>query len=89
MLQEFVDFLVDKKNCRSCVDYPTSFYWKRLLEVFPEAKVVLTTRRPETWHKSVKESIYHLCDTFNTFPVSWVRHLLGKAGKMKVCKKLM
>jgi hypothetical protein len=28
------------------------------MEVFPEAKVVLTIRDPENWYKSVKETIY-------------------------------
>ena len=29
------------------------------MDAFPEAKVVLSTRNPSTWYKSVKESIYN------------------------------
>ena len=28
------------------------------MEAFPDAKVVLTVRRPETWYKSVSSTIY-------------------------------
>ncbi len=28
------------------------------MEAYPDAKVVLTTRTPETWYQSVKNSIY-------------------------------
>ena len=30
------------------------------MEVFPEAKVILTIRDPEAWYKSVSETIYQL-----------------------------
>ena len=45
------------------------------MEVFPEAKVVLTIRDPENWFKSVKETIYQGNMDRQMFPVniySWV-----------------
>ena len=45
------------------------------MEVFPEAKVVLTIRDPEKWYKSVKETIYQGNMDRQMFPVnvySWV-----------------
>ena len=38
------------------------------MEVYPDAKVVLTVRDPETWYKSVKETIHLLNLNANCFP---------------------
>ena len=38
-------------------DNPASMLWEELLEVYPDAKVVLYERDPESWYKSVKETI--------------------------------
>ena len=32
----------------SCVDFPSAFYWRELLEAYPDAKAILTWRRPTT-----------------------------------------
>ena len=42
------------------VDYPVSHFYKEILEVYPDAKVVLTVRDPVKWYQSVKESILHV-----------------------------
>ena len=34
------------------VDAPACFYYQELMQEFPDAKVVLTMREPEPWHKS-------------------------------------
>ena len=39
------------------VDYPVSFFYKEILQVYPDAKVVLTVRDPVKWYHSVRESI--------------------------------
>ena len=36
----------------AAVDCPVCLYYKELMEVFPDAKVVLTLRDPESWWKS-------------------------------------
>jgi hypothetical protein len=36
----------------ACVDWPTCNYYKELIEVFPDAKVLLTYREPEKWFPS-------------------------------------
>ena len=43
---------------RSTTDYPACTYWRELAEYFPEAKVVLTTRDPDSWFESVTETIF-------------------------------
>jgi len=40
------------KGYRATVDFPACTYYKELLEVFPQAKVILSTRDSEKWFKS-------------------------------------
>ena len=42
----------------SAVDYPTCLYVEPLLEAYPEVKVILTLRDPESWYESVKNTIW-------------------------------
>ncbi len=41
----------------SCIDWPSAYYWKELSEFYPEAKVVLTYRTPESWWTSFEQTI--------------------------------
>jgi len=43
---------------RSTTDYPACTYWKELAEHYPQAKVVLTTRDPDSWFDSVSATIF-------------------------------
>ncbi len=40
------------------VDWPGCTFYEPLMEVFPDAKVLLTVRDPEAWYESAKSSIY-------------------------------
>ncbi len=42
---------------RSTTDFPASTYWRELSEYYPDAKVLLTVRDPDTWFESVSETI--------------------------------
>ena len=42
------------------VDFPMSLYWKELLVMYPNAKVLLTVRDPIKWYHSVKNTIREL-----------------------------
>jgi hypothetical protein len=42
---------------RSCVDWPSAFYWRSLVAAYPEAKVILTWRTPESWWTSFANTI--------------------------------
>lgn len=42
----------------SCTDYPSATYWRELAAHYPDAKVVLTTRDPDSWFDSVSETIF-------------------------------
>lgn len=43
---------------RSSVDWPGARYWQEITETFPEAKVILTLRDPDSWYESARNSIY-------------------------------
>ena len=43
---------------RASADYPSASYWRELAEHYPDAKVVLTTRDPDSWFESVSETIF-------------------------------
>ncbi|GAB3977380.1 sulfotransferase family protein [Plantactinospora veratri] len=42
----------------STVDWPSVYFWRELIDVYPEAKVLLTVRDPERWYDSVRSTIY-------------------------------
>ncbi|GAA4893911.1 hypothetical protein LX16_1755 [Stackebrandtia albiflava] len=43
---------------RSSVAWPGSRYWRDLAAAFPDAKVLLTVRDPDTWYDSVHATLY-------------------------------
>ena len=43
---------------QATVDWPGCSFYAELMEVYPDAKVILTVRDPEKWHDSVVNSIY-------------------------------
>lgn len=44
---------------QSAVDLPTFFFYKELMNAYPNAKVILTMRNPESWYKSFGDTIIH------------------------------
>jgi hypothetical protein len=40
------------------VDWPGSFFWRELLDVYPDAKVLLSVRDSEAWERSMRETIW-------------------------------
>ncbi|MDX8448084.1 sulfotransferase family protein [Mesorhizobium captivum] len=42
---------------KSCVDWPSAHYWRELIEAYPEARVILTWRSPESWWESFQKTI--------------------------------
>ena len=41
----------------ACVDWPSAYYWRTLINVYPEAKVLLTMRSAESWWTSFEATI--------------------------------
>ncbi len=43
---------------QAAVDWPTCNFWEAQMEVFPDAKVLLSRREPEGWYKSIMNTIW-------------------------------
>ena len=46
------------KNYSSIEDFPGSMYYKELFNYYPEAKIILSVRDPESWYQSTLNTIY-------------------------------
>jgi hypothetical protein len=42
---------------QSCVDWPSAHYWPNLVQAYPDAKVILTYRSPESWWESFEKTL--------------------------------
>ena len=42
----------------AAVDWPAAAFWPRLMEVYPQAKVILTVRDAESWYASALRTIF-------------------------------
>ncbi|MEL6365881.1 MAG: sulfotransferase family protein [Pseudomonadota bacterium] len=47
------------KTFKAGVDFPVAAYWKTLADVFPDAKIILTVRDPDSWFASTQETIFN------------------------------
>ena len=56
---------------RASCDWPSSAYWERLVQHFPDSKVILTVRDEERWYKSVTETIYPIGTLIPTW-LTWI-----------------
>ena len=45
---------------RSAVDWPVAAYWQELADAYPDAKLVLTVRDPDSWYDSVRRTIFKI-----------------------------
>ena len=61
----------------STVDWPGSFFYKELIEVYPDAKVVLGLRDGESWARSMRETIWGVF-----YGDGLVRHLSSARGNV-------
>jgi len=43
---------------QSTCDYPGCTYWRALAQAYPDAKIVLTVRDPDSWFESVSATIF-------------------------------
>ena len=44
----------------STVDWPGGYFYKELMQAYPEAKVLLSTRTPQAWERSFRETIWDM-----------------------------
>ena len=58
------------------------------MEVFPEAKVILSVRDPENWYKSVKETIYKGNSDRRKFPMNIYGYFSGWSNQLSMMEKI-
>ena len=46
------------KDYQATVDWPGCTFYKEFMELYPDAKVLLTVRDPEKWYESAQSTIY-------------------------------
>tara|TARA_R110000868_G_scaffold128005_1_gene335933 strand:- start:91 stop:672 length:582 start_codon:yes stop_codon:yes gene_type:complete len=51
------DFDTIYAGYKSAVDWPTAAFWQELASAYPDVKVILSTRSPESWYSSISETI--------------------------------
>jgi Sulfotransferase domain len=62
---------------RSAVDWPTSFYWRELSSHYPDAKILLTVRSPESWYESMSKTVGQVIGAGND-PASFGVRIIGE-----------
>ncbi len=46
------------QDFQATVDWPACRYWRELAMHYPEAKVLLSVRDPQAWHRSMSETLF-------------------------------
>ncbi|MEZ5920861.1 MAG: sulfotransferase [Parvularculaceae bacterium] len=46
------------RDYHSTTDFPASLYWRELAAFYPDAKLILSLRDPESWFQSTQETIF-------------------------------
>lgn len=73
---------IKSEGLSASVDYPMSLYWKDLVELYPNAKVLLTVRDPVRWYTSVKntirQSVSFVEESWVSLPLLLLMKLRGK-----------
>jgi hypothetical protein len=52
------------RRYNSVVDWPTCSFYKELMAIYPDAKILLNIREPEAWYDSMYETIYAIQAAF-------------------------
>jgi len=55
---EAVDWSLLFDGYESTMDWPGAAFWRELVATWPDAKVILTERDPQSWYDSVARTIY-------------------------------
>lgn len=58
--KELLDSMIGGNGYRSSCDLPTASFWKEQLELYPNAKVILTSRDAEKWYHSCEDTVFRM-----------------------------
>jgi hypothetical protein len=78
---ETIDWKTFMQPWGACVDFPSAMYWKELMAAFPDAKVVLSVRSPESWYASMAETIVPMMTRFPNRVVMPYLPMLGAPAR--------
>jgi len=69
----------------STLDWPSSLYYKELMDYYPEAKILLSVRSESSWARSMQETVWgvyyghsvlhHLCEARAVLDPLWQRYM--------------
>jgi hypothetical protein len=72
-------------DAQSTVDWPAARYWRELMDVYPDAKILLSVREAEGWVRSMRETVWgifygdslmhHMSDARTTVDPLWRRYI--------------
>lgn len=75
---ESVDWQQVFDGFEAAVDWPAAAYYKELMQVFPEAKVIFSDRAPEDWYDSVATTIFRVLPNIP----SWLRRVVPHVDRV-------
>ncbi len=67
---------------RAAVDWPAAAFWPRLVERYPDAKVLLSLRDSESWFKSASSTIFQSMEHARRSPDERLRTRLKMANEI-------
>ncbi len=56
-------------GCDSTVDWPGGYFYRELMDAYPEAKVLLSVREPESWERSFRQTIWTMSHGRSLMPL--------------------
>lgn len=72
-------------DAQSTCDWPAARYYKQLIDYYPDSKVVLSVRSPESWVRSMRETVWsiyfgdsvmhHMCEARALVDPQWRRFM--------------
>jgi Sulfotransferase domain len=74
-----VDWTALFADFQSAVDWPASRFYKQLMAMYPDAKVLLNVRDPEAWYESMVQTVYPASRMGLSAPAE---SILGRMGRM-------
>jgi hypothetical protein len=67
------------KGFRAAIDWPACHFWRALHAAFPDAKVILTERDPESWYASISKTIFEsMAGPPSDDPIRAAQHKMGR-----------
>ncbi len=71
---------------QSAVDWPVAYFWKDLWKHYPQAKIILSKRDPESWFASISSTIFSLMNS-STLRTETNRSNIAKMSRKIVLEK--